>query len=221
MNQQNNYYISNKKKHLNKLNKIVLRIHPQLEKKYGLETSKQIHQQILSEFETLLPKIPYIGGKKNKLSIFLLQSAWALSFYRVIQFHGGTVDDAGELLQCAAEAMFNAVPVFIRHLYGTLLTSKWQHKKMAQAALETQKKQYSQNWVMEFIPGDGQSFDFGYDYTECGIVKFLKAQDATELIPYLCETDFAALRAMGLKLERTETIASGCQRCNFRISKIK
>ncbi len=92
---------------------------------------------------------------------------------------------------------------------------------MAQAALETQKRQYPQNWVQEFISGDGQSFNFGYDYTECGIVKFLEAQEATELIAYLCETDFAALEALGLKLERTETIASGCQRCNFRISKTK
>jgi len=47
----------------------------------------------------------------------------------------------------------------------------------------------------------------------------MKAQNASELTPYLCQTDFAALKATGLRLERTETIASGCQRCNFRISK--
>jgi len=73
--------------------------------------------------------------------------------------------------------------------------------------------------VQEFIPGDGETFDVGFDYTECGIVKFLESQNASELTPYLCNADYSALEAIGLSLERTKTIATGCSRCNFRISK--
>ena len=115
--------------------------------------------------------------------------------------------------------MFNAMPKVLRHLYGRIRVSKWRYPHLEAAARETQKREYPGNWVQEFIAGDGELFDFGFDYTECGIVKFMEAQNASELTPYLCQTDFAALEATGLHLQRTETIASGCERCNFRISK--
>lgn len=214
-----NYYVSQKGNLIKELDKVISRVQSDLVARYGEVDADVIHKQILIEFERLLPQIPYIGGRKNSLTVFLLQSAWALAFYRVLQRHGGSVEDAGELLQQGAEAMFNATPKFLRHLYGRMRLSKLRYPRMAAVARETQKREYPGNWVQEFIVGGGEAFDIGIDYTECGIVKFLEAQNASELTPYLCQTDYAALEAMGLHLERTETIASGCQRCNFRISK--
>jgi hypothetical protein len=216
---ERNYYISQKRKLTRVLDKTVSRIRPVMDEKYGVIEAEQINQEILLEFEKIIPEIPYIGGKKNRLTLFLVQSAWGLAFYRALQKRGGSLEEAGELLQQAAEAMFNAVPRFLRHLYGRFLIHQWRHSKMTKNALETQKREYPENWVQKFIVSDGETFDLGYDYTECGIVKFLEAQDASELTPYLCHTDFAALESMGLNLERTETISSGCARCNFRISK--
>jgi hypothetical protein len=215
----NDYYLSQKRKLIKQLDKVVARVRPNLAARFGEAEAAEIHREILIEFERLLPEIPYIGGRKNSLTTFLIQSAWALAFYRVLQRRGGRVEDAGELLQQVAKAMFNATPKFLRHLFGRLRINKWRYSRMETAALETQKREYAGNWVQEFVSGDGKSFDFGFDFTECGIVKFMEMQDASELTPYLCQTDYAALEALGLKLERTETIASGCERCNFRIGK--
>lgn len=214
-----NFYCSQKGRLIRKLVKVIARVQPELVAKYGKESADEIHRQILVEFERLLPEIPYVGGRKNKLTVFIIQSAWALAFYRALQQHGGSVEDAGKLLQQAAEAMFTARPQFLLHLYGKIRFSKWRYPTMVAAAEATQKREYPGNWVQRFIDGDGESFDFGWDYTECGIVKFMEAQNATELTRYLCQTDFAALESMGLKLERTETIAGGCGRCDFRISR--
>ena len=213
------YYGSQKEKLIRKLVKVISRIRPELVARYGQAGADEVQRQILLEFERLIPEIPYVGGRKNKLTIFIIQSAWALAFYRALQQRGGTVEDAGSLLQQASEAMFKATPQFLRFLYGKIMLSKLRYPSMAATARETQKREYPGNWVKEFIAGDGESFDIGFDYTECGIVKFMQAQNATELTRYLCQTDYAALEAMGLKLDRTETIASGCARCNFRISK--
>ena len=215
------YYLSQKGKLSKQLDKIIVRVKPNLTARYGEADADEIHRQILLEFERILPEIPYIGGRKNSLTLFIIQSAWALAFYRILQRYGGSVEDAGELLQQAAEAMFSATPKFLRHLYGRLRVNKRRYPRLEAAALETQKREYPGNWVQEFVTGDGETFDFGFDYTECGIVKFMEAQDAAELTPYLCQTDFAALEAIGLHLQRTETIASGCDRCNFRISKTR
>ena len=69
------------------------------------------------------------------------------------------------------------------------------------------------------VVGDGQAFNFGINYTECAIVKFMEAQNAKELTPYLCNTDYVGSKAMGTGLRRTMTLAWGCEKCDFRYIK--
>ena len=85
----------------------------------------------------------------------------------------------------------------------------------------SQERRYPDDWVFEVIEGDGQNFDFGLDYTECGLLKYLEREGAPELAPYLCWTDYPMFGSMGMKLVRTETIAQGGQRCDFRLSRGK
>jgi hypothetical protein len=73
--------------------------------------------------------------------------------------------------------------------------------------------------VREHVEGDGVRFEWGMDYTECGIVKFLHSQGADEFTPYLCLTDYALFGALGIELKRTMTLAEGCEKCDFRFRK--
>ena len=54
---------------------------------------------------------------------------------------------------------------------------------------------------------------------ECGIVKYLSRQGAPELAPYLCWIDYPVFAAMRVKLIRTEALAQGGQKCDFRFSR--
>ena len=77
-------------------------------------------------------------------------------------------------------------------------------------------------WVDIFIKriGIGKPlFDDCIDITECGVVKYLDAQGADELGPYICDIDYVGAEAMGIGLRRTKTLAWGCDRCDFRLSK--
>ena len=73
--------------------------------------------------------------------------------------------------------------------------------------------------MLERVEGDGVAFDFGIDMMECGIVKFFDTQGADELVPYLCDVDYVMFEALGIGLRRTKTLAWGCDRCDFRISR--
>jgi hypothetical protein len=64
--------------------------------------------------------------------------------------------------------------------------------------------------------GDGQAFEWGVDYLECGIVKFLRSQGADKSAPHLCLTDYALFGALGIGLPRTQTLANGDGMCDFR-----
>ncbi len=73
--------------------------------------------------------------------------------------------------------------------------------------------------MFDVVDGDGRDFEWGLDYTECAIVKYLSREGAPEIAPYGCWVDYPAYAAMGVKLIRTETIAQGGQRCDFRFSR--
>lgn len=50
-------------------------------------------------------------------------------------------------------------------------------------------------------------------------MKYLHAQGADELTPYLCDWDYIMAETVGVQLRRTKTLAWGCDRCDFRMTK--
>jgi len=213
------YYTSQRKKLLNDLDKVIKRMRPDLNERYGETTAGILRQDALAEYEKLIPQFPYIGGKDNPLTKNLVQAAWGLALYRALQAQGGTVEDVGELLHLGYTQIMHRIPRFLRRWLGRRKFSPRQIQKMKARARVSQQRRYPGDWVYEVIEGDGQTFDVGMDYTECGIVKFMQQQDAEELMPYLCNLDYVSFGAIGMELIRTKTLGWGCDCCDFRIKK--
>ena len=187
--------------------------------RYGEAFTDTITRESLAEFRALIPALPYIGGRQNSLTGNLVSSASALAFYRVMKRHGRTIDEAGEYLYRLMEAWVNRYPRFVRRLMGRYYMSQHNREKSRQKAATSQERRYPGDWVREHVEGDGDTFDWGVDYTECGIVKFLHSQGADEFAPYLCLLDYALFGALGIELRRTQTLAEGGERCDFRFKK--
>ena len=73
--------------------------------------------------------------------------------------------------------------------------------------------------MIDFIEGDGVTFDYGVDYIECASCKFLTQQGAPEIAPYLCPVGILFSEALGWGLTRTTTLAEGAEVCDFRFKK--
>jgi hypothetical protein len=95
--------------------------------------------------------------------------------------------------------------------YGKKNQERWREQ-----AAESQKRQYPGDWVFTFVEGDGKEFDYGLDFTECGICKLYHAQGADELTPYLCLMDDVVSKAFDRGLVRHKTLAEGADVCDFR-----
>ena len=114
------------------------------------------------------------------------------------------------------EAQVRSYPKFLLRIVG-----RWQmtKSKLRRYAAESQKRAYPQDWICTFVEGHGREFDFGMDYTKCGICKFFHYQGADEFAPYLCLLDFPTQKAMGTGMVRTMTIAEGAEKCDFRFKR--
>ena len=211
-------YVSRKSRLLKDFDRSVARVKRVLISRYGEEQTDALLRESRLGYEALIPQIPYIGDK-NPFLIFLLPTSRYLAVYRSLQRQGRTVEDAGQLIYEMSEAELKAMPGLLRRAIGYLWFSQWFLRHLKKRATEFQERKYSGGYVLTYVQGDGQNFDYGVDYTECASCKFLSAQDALELAPYVCAVDKVASEMMGWGLSRTMTLAEGCERCDFRFKK--
>jgi len=193
-------------------------ITPTLKARLGEESADALIREAGEEYETIIPQIPYIGESKMAQT-FLFPTTQYLALYRALQRRGWTIDEAGPMIFDMATAKVETMPRIVRRVMGYLWFSPWFLRRARKSAKATQRREHPGSFVAEFVEGDGKTFDYGIDYRECAVCKFLTAQDAMELAPYTCAVDKPASEMLGWGLTRTETIVAGFERCNFRFKK--
>jgi len=211
-------YIPEKKRLLKDLDKTIKYVKGVLESRHGEDFTSAVMPEMRREYETLIPQIPYIGDKKP-FTQWLLATAQLLAMYRVLKRHGKSVEEAGRIGYEISDQMLKAYPKFVLRFFGKAGFSKKRLDIARVYAEDSQKRRYSGDYVFKFVEGDNKNFDFGIDYTECASQKFLAAQDALELAPYICATDILQSERFGWGLTRTMTLAEGGEKCDFRFKK--
>ena len=212
-----NYYLSQKKSLMRSFERATRWVRPSLVKCYGKDLSMVIVQRACQEFEIILPQIPFIGGKKNRWTTDLLESAQILALLRAMQAHGKTLGETVQVLYEGMQIRLASYPRFLLKLMGKVQFSRLFLKRLQHQAAETHKHTYPNNFVAEVVIGDGKEFDWGIHFTECAIHKFYRAQNALEFLPYVCRLDYLTSTAFGIGLVRTKTLANGDERCNQRL----
>jgi hypothetical protein len=213
-----NNYIYRKQQLLKAFDKAITRSKHVLVTRYGNEKAYSLIRESRLEYETIIPKIPFIGYKDPFL-VFLFPKSRCLAIYRVLRRKGLIFGEAAQIIFQMGEAELESVPILLRRIIGYLWFSpiyKWRLRKRAK---ESQERKYPGSYVFNFIEGDGRIFDYGFDYTECAGCKFFSQQGTPELAPIMCATDIIASKIFGWGLTRTITIADGFQKCDFRFKK--
>jgi len=213
-NQSGNYYVDESESILAEIDKVLVDMQQAIGERYDSAEAQLLTPLVRNDTLQLLPGLPYIGGGDNDMTANLYLTTACLALYRNMTKRGKTLDEAGAILYRTVELQVADMPA--AKLMGQLTSSSLAQSKLRQEALQSQKRTYAGDWVFDFVEGNGVDFDYGVDYTECGICKYLKAQGAFELTPYLCLLDFPYSAVMDNGLVRTTTLGHGGERCDFR-----
>lgn len=168
----------------------------------------------LDEFRTLAPALPYVGGDENENTPYLVKAAWYAAYYAPLRSRGKSAEDVGRMLYRLNEG----APAGLKRAAVDPFSPAYLARHRAWAA-RSRERRYPGDWVATVVTGDGRDFDWGCDYHECGIVKYLRSLRMGELAPFICVNDFLTSRAQGTGLRRTGTLAMGAPRCDFRYRK--
>jgi hypothetical protein len=209
------YYLSRKKEIMELYYDLHARAwEPFLVLSYGHKFTEAVLQETRSQYEEFIPTIPYIGGNENWMTHHLIRSTTGLILYKVMKAKGKTAYEVGKIVYGAVEESVKHIP----QVPGHDLTTEFRDKEI-KLARKSQERRWSDDWVWEFVEGDGAEFDYGYDFIECGAQKIYHTLDADEFLPYFCYLDFAMARTPDWGFTRTETLAEWYPRCNPRMKK--
>lgn len=211
-----NYYLSRIDKYWRQLGRLFKASEVILPEYIDPQIATKVSKDTYVEFQRVLSILPYIGGDDNPLTFTFVSSAAALAYIRVLERHELAVETIGQLLLEVYTHVFTSLPGILRWYLRWHEFSTRNLRKLRAFADWSQSRRYPANWVMEFVEGDGEDFDFGCDYTECAVLKFYNQMGAEAYMPYICVTDFAMSRALRTGLHRTTTLQYGGECCDFR-----
>ena len=189
---------------------------PLLVERYGDAFAKSVLDESHARFEAFIPQIPDLGDEDGWADS-LIESVGCLALYLAMKGRGKTAEETGQVLYDAviAQAGEPRAPIPA----AQLLSPEQLMERRKRRAQKTQQQPHPQGYVCEFVAGDGQEFDYGYNFTECASQKFYHAQAADEFLPFFCFLDFAYSQVHGLGLTRTMTLAAGDPLCNPRFKR--
>ena len=214
-----NYYLPKKSKLLKDFDKTADLAQDYLVKRYGEELADRLYRETRQEYEKIIPEIPHIEGPRARaLNLFLLIVAQELAVYRIMKKHGKSLGEAWEICHEAIKLRMEKFSKIKRWLLKKLMYSNFLMKRVKRRVEKGEQLKFG-DFEVRYLIGDGKEFDWGVDYVACGNYNFLKAQGAEEFAPYVCLSDIALGDALGWGLIRTQTIADGCESCDFRFKK--
>ena len=217
MNNPSNYYMAHKKRFLWEFD-LVARSGRSVIEEYFDEDAGAVIAETRREFEDLIPQFPFIGGKQPHTE-FIVFTGLLLAVYRVNKAHEKSAEQTGEMVFEIGRVFLDSFPNFLLRLLMPLNFSRRYLDLIRKGAIESQQRKYPEGNVIDFVEGDGVTFDYGVDYLECASCKFLAKQGTPEIAPYLCPVDILFSEALGWGLTRTTTLAGGADRCDFRFKK--
>ncbi|MFX1250917.1 MAG: L-2-amino-thiazoline-4-carboxylic acid hydrolase [Promethearchaeota archaeon] len=179
----------------------------------------ELKSKIRQEFESLLSQLPEPTIKKNnQFTRFMIGTAVSLAFYRILKEEGFNLHQIGQILFETTDVYYMSMNPIIKRIEHWFYSSPISQKKI-KSKLEEHKKIAEGSppaYQVDFIEGDGENLLWGINYTECGGLKFLKQQNALEIAPYVCLSDYSMFRAIKVGFNRTQNLAIGGTMCDFR-----
>ena len=216
------YYMKNKPKLMKRYGYSLQIAKDLLMEKFDESKSEEVINQMRKQFEDLLTKMPDVGGKKNFLISTLIDKVSLLAMFFILENEGYTYREIGEFCSNFIEkqtkeymerAEKKGIDVLDLYFNDVFLNSAETHCN------DTLKRKYPDNWVMEYVDGTNEDFDYGLNVSECAVHKAYKHLGGEKYSPFGCLIDYDQAHVIGFGLTRTKSLANGAAGCDHRYTR--
>lgn len=188
---------------------------------YYPKYAKDLLEDIEKQYQELKPDISFAKTSSNPMDRRLDLSAYFLALIIIL-------DRAGESFEKIREVALFTITEYLRP------KNKWQafFKKLPVKLMQTGLGRYMTKFFAKKVGQRGNpdgfvahiitdkekthGLGYGVDILECGICKLFKKHSYSKYVSILCEVDKYTTNLAGLAMVRTDTIANGADKCDFR-----
>lgn len=170
-----------------------------------------------ARFDELLEKMPDPGWRAPTMRAFSTSGAIYVAVRLVLASRGLDAARTWTVCEAATRAHFAKMKGMERSAASSGMFS-WPMRWLVRSLQARSREAPVGGWAASYVAGDG-AFDFGVDYTRCAIRELAVSAGAADFAPYICLADIAGSEEFGWGLVRTETIAQGGSRCDFRFKR--
>ena len=188
---------------------------------YYPKFAKELLEDVEAQYQELKADVRFAETSSNPMDKRLDLSAYFLALIMVL-------DKAGENFERIKEvALFtiteylrpkNKWQVFMKRLPVKLIRTHLGRYLIKVFAKKVGQRGNPDGFVANIITNKEETMGLGYgvDIIECGICKLFKKQNYSKYVSILCEVDKYTTSLAGLSMIRTDTIANGAGKCDFR-----
>lgn len=112
----------------------------------GEPLAKLIAMEARREYKSLIPRLPYIGGRRNPQTQILLSAALFLALYKALKVQDWAVEEIGALVHEAVDTTYARVPLSLCRLYGRLGFRESSLRKAREQAKASQERRHAGDW---------------------------------------------------------------------------
>ena len=188
-----------------------------LKSKCGEAKIDELFAQMKAEFENIIPEIPYIGGNKSPFTSILVGTMTNLAMFRILEKEGFKLRDIGEFYYKLRDKENTVRKETLEKANKDPAQNPFEpaYVEFMKKLCETSRlRNYPDDWVGDFIEGDGKNFEWGFKFHECGVQKVFKRLDAERFVPFICLSDFSEANILGFGFKRTQTLGFGAPMCD-------
>lgn len=169
--------------------------------------------RVLCEYRAIVDRTPSVGSMRDNMFVMVMYAgALLIAFYKEARAYM-TRDILKGLVHAASYA-----PIIVRAKRGKSAFTKREMKTRTRQSKWSREhiEAYPMNWYYYFeaVPGKDEYY---ITHKQCGICKLTKQEECEEITKYLCAMDYYTLEMQGAVLDRTKTLGSGDDECNFHV----
>jgi hypothetical protein len=214
MSEGNDYYVSRRERLLRGFDRLARRLRPKLERRYGGAFAQDVLADARRELDLIIPRIPYIGGRRNAFTPVMIVNGWMLALHRAMKARGKSAEDVVRVCAEVSDDFFRSFPGFLLRSIGRLAFLPPVRRFFEKQARRSQERRYPGDFVYEVRVSDDGEFSLVFEV--CAVNKFYDAEDVRELKPYCNFVDVTYSRLMNMGVDARETIGLGCEKCSLR-----
>lgn len=216
------YYQSRKQEIIRQIEESLALVAPEFARKIPEIDLADLRPQLFTEINSVIDALPWVGGDEGRMTGYFEQNAGVIALGRVLLAQGLEWHTVADLLTRTFLARLTVLDEKTRFEMGRNFMSQASQAQLRVLAEQSQARENAGDFVYTFVDAGtdevGHDFDFGLDYQECGFCKLCAATGDGAILPMICGMDEESYALRGIRLTRTQTLASGATHCNFRYS---